>query len=170
MKKLMAGTALLTTLLFNIQAQASLTLNLMAGAFIADAVGTQFVIASGTAGTLGGVLAATSEAEEEKRRVGIILMIIGALILDSEGSDVSFDEVTDSVAKKIGMSQPEMDAFNANSEELAVIFDELKAEINENTSKQDVRNLVEEAMVEFDRDAVNGMVKSIRASIQEFIK
>lgn len=101
------------------------------------------VILGGLAMTTTGTLIATS-SYGSPGIIGFLGAIVGLIVLDGEAEQaVEFSPLTNDQAKKLGVSASELASFNAEIDQVNILFDEVALELEsvEDATAQDAKNL-----------------------------
>lgn len=118
------------------------------------------VIAVNGLGLTGIGIVVTSEGEE----AGTLGIMLGLILLEEDSKQIlKFKEIDTADLQTMGLNNEEQDAYNYYSEELTLVFNMIA---DESMSEQEARDTWEEQEEQLGSNAINGLRKVLKFSIQ----
>lgn len=96
------------------------------------------------------------------KKLSLIGVVTGAILLDESLSNISFQKISPVQAKESGLTLQEMISYNLELEEINLVFSEVVSELSENPSKENAKNVWAEYQNALSADAFSALVKLIK--------
>ncbi|EQC52091.1 hypothetical protein [Bacteriovorax sp. DB6_IX] len=102
------------------------------------------------------------KANDLSPKIGKIALVTGLILLDEDTQTVEFNEVSNELAQKKGLTLAEAQAYNSEIEEINIIFSEVAGQINEETSEEEVRDLWQDHREFLSHEAFSALKKIVK--------
>ncbi len=100
--------------------------------------------------------------ENSSKKLGLIGMVTGAILLDESGQKISFQNITIPDAKKAGITLAEMLAYNSEIEEINMVFDEVVSTLEKQPSEENAFDIWADYQEALSQDAFNALKKLVK--------